>query len=151
MSSVLFTQIVEKFKPTSSHNFTQSKLRIVTSESVFPFFFIYISVFMVLIMVLISSSRLYFFKITFQKQKNTSTGTNNDKNRKRKIIWFNSSFRLNFSKNIGKKFFRLLGKYFPKMHQFHKFFNCNNVKVSYSYLPNFKIVINGHNKNALNE
>ena len=27
----------------------------------------------------------------------------------------------------------------------------NNVKVSYSSLPNFKSVINGHNKNILNE
>ena len=29
--------------------------------------------------------------------------------------------------------------------------NRNNVKVSYSSLPNFKSVINGHNKNILNE
>ena len=33
----------------------------------------------------------------------------------------------------------------------HKLFNRNNVKVSYSSLPNFKSVINGHNKNILNE
>ena len=37
------------------------------------------------------------------------------------------------------------------MHQLHKLFNRNNVKVSYSSLPNFKKVINGHNKNILNE
>ena len=50
-----------------------------------------------------------------------------------------------------KKFFSLLGKHFPKTHQLHKLFNRNNVKVSYSSLPNFKSVINGHNKNILNE
>ena len=77
--------------------------------------------------------------------------TTNTKNRKRNIIWFNPSFSLNVSTNIGKKSFSLLGKHFPKTHQLHKLFNRNNVKVSYSSLPNFKSVINGHNKNILNE
>ena len=90
-------------------------------------------------------------KITFQKQQNTSTVTNNTKNRKRKIIWFNPPFSLNVLTNICKKFFSLLGKHFPKTHQLHKLFNCNNVKVTYSSLPNFASVINGHNKNILNE
>ena len=44
-----------------------------------------------------------------------------------------------------------MGKHFPKTHQLHKLFNRNNVKVSCSSLPNFKSVINGHNKNILNE
>ena len=81
------------------------------------------------------------YKITFQKQQNTSTITNNTEKRKRKIIWFNPPFSLNVSTNISKKFFSLLGKHFPKMHQLHKLFNHNNVKVSYSSLPNFKSVI----------
>ena len=91
------------------------------------------------------------YEIKFQKQENTSTITNNTKKRKRKITWFNPPFSLNVSTNIGKKFFSLLGKHFPKTHQLHKLFNCNNVKVSYSSLPNFKSVINGHNKNILND
>ena len=37
------------------------------------------------------------------------------------------------------------------MHHLHKLFNRNNVKVSYSFLPYFKSVTNGHNKNILNE
>ena len=74
-------------------------------------------------------------KITFQGQQNTSTVIYNTKNRKRKIIWFNPPFSLNVSTNIGKKFFSLLGKHFPKTHQLHKLFNRNNVKVSYSSLP----------------
>ena len=90
-------------------------------------------------------------KITFQKQQNTSTVANNTKNRKRNIIWFNPPFSLNVSTNIGKKFFSLLGKHFPKTHQLHKLFNCNNVKVSHSSLPNFKSVINRHDRNILNE
>ena len=90
-------------------------------------------------------------KITFQKQQNISKVKNNTKNRKRRIIWFTPLYNLNVSINIGKKFFSLLGKHFPKTHQLHKLFNRNNVKVSYSSLPNFKSVINGHNKNILNE
>ena len=54
------------------------------------------------------------------------------------------------STNIGKKLFSLLGKHFLKTHRLHKLFN-RNVKVSYSSLPNFKSVINSHNKNILNE
>ena len=72
--------------------------------------------------------------ITFQKQQNTSTVTNDTKNRKRNITWPNPPFSLNVSTNIGKKFFTLLGKHFPKTHRLHKLFNPNNVKVSYSSL-----------------
>ena len=90
-------------------------------------------------------------KLHFKKQKNLSTVTNNTKNRKRKITWFNSPFHLNVSTNIGKKFFSLLGKHFLKMHQLHKLFNRNNVKVIYISLPNFKSLMNGHNKNILNK
>ena len=85
--------------------------------------------------------------ITFQKQRNTSTVTNDTKNRKRNITWPNPPFSLNVSTNIGKKFFTLLGKHFPKTHRLHKLFNPNNVKVSYSSLSNFKSVITGYNKN----
>ena len=91
------------------------------------------------------------YKITLQKQQNTPTITNNTKKRKRKIIWFNPPFSLNVSTNIGKKFFSLLGKHFPKTHQLHQFFNRNNVKVNYCSLPNCKSLINGHNKNILDE
>ena len=85
-------------------------------------------------------------KIRFQKQQNTSTVTKNTKNRKRNIIWFNPPFTLNVSTNFGKKFFSLLSELLLKTHHLHKLFNCNNVKVSYSSLPKFKSVINGHNK-----
>ena len=90
-------------------------------------------------------------KITFQQHQNTSTVTSNTKNRKRKIIWFNPRYSLNVSTNIGKKFLSLFGKHFPKTHQLHKFFNRNNIKISYSSLRNFKRVMNGHAKTKLNE
>ena len=91
------------------------------------------------------------YKIIFQKQQNTSTVATSTKNRKRNIIWFNPPFSVNVSRNIGKKFFSLLAKHSPKTHHLHKLFNRNNLKVSYNSLRNFKSVINGHNKNILNE
>ena len=89
--------------------------------------------------------------ITFLKQQNTSTLANSTKNSKRKFVWFNPPFSLNVSTNIGKKFRSLLGKHFSKTHQLFKLFNRNNVKVSYSSLPNFNSVINDHKKNILNK
>ena len=55
----------------------------------------------------------------------------------------------NFPKSIKSAIFNMIN--FPKMHQLHKLCDHNNVKVSYSSLPNFKSVINGHNKNTLNK
>ena len=64
-------------------------------------------------------------------------------------MWFNPTYILNVSTNIDEKLFSLLDKNFSRKHQLHKLFNRNNVKVSYSSLPNFKSVIDGHNKNIL--
>ena len=88
-------------------------------------------------------------KISFEN--NTTNKLNNTRKRGRKIIWFNPPYSLNVSTNIGKRFFQLLDKHFPKTHKFHKLFNRNNVKVSYSSLPNFKSIVNAHNKNILRE
>ena len=88
----------------------------------------------------------YFAKNTKKKNKKDYT-----KKRKRRIIWFNPPISLNVSTNICKKLFSLLGKHFLKTHQLHRLFKRNNVKVSYSSLPNFKSVINDNNKNILNE
>ena len=82
---------------------------------------------------------------------NIWTVTNSTKNRKRKVIWFHPPYSFNISTNIGKKLFNLLGKHFPKTHQLHKYFNHNNVKVSYSCLPTFKSVTNGLNRNTLKQ
>ena len=40
-------------------------------------------------------------------------------------------------------------KTLPKISQFQKMFNKNNVKVSYSCMPNMKSLINMHNKKIL--
>ena len=47
---------------------------------------------------------------------------------------------------IGKFFLQLIKKHFPKKHKFHKIFNRNTLKLSYSCMPNIKTKINAHNR-----
>ena len=72
------------------------------------------------------------------------------RNRTRKIIWFNPPFDSNVNINVGKLFLNLLDKHFPKDHKYHKLFNRNTIKISYSCLPNMKNIISGHNNKILN-
>ena len=70
-------------------------------------------------------------------------------NRGRKIIWFNPPYSCSVATDMGKKFFLLLDKHFPKTHKFYKIFNRNNVKVSYSSMPKISSIIKSHNKKVL--
>ena len=51
--------------------------------------------------------------------------------------------------NIAKVFLSLIDKHFPKKHKLHRIFNRNNVKISYSCMPNIEIMIKSHNKQIL--
>ena len=50
------------------------------------------------------------------KNKDREEKTRNEEKskRRRKIIWFNPPFSLSVKSNIGKLFFKLLKKHFPK-------------------------------------
>ena len=72
------------------------------------------------------------------------------KNRKRKIICFNPPYSSNISTNNGKSFLTILDRHFLKSHKLYKIFNWNNVKISYSSMPNFASIINSHNKKIIN-
>ena len=78
------------------------------------------------------------------------SNTNSKKKRKRNIIWFNPPFSENAATNIEKEFFSLLSKYFPPNNIYHKIFNKQNVKLSYSCMPNMGSIIAQHNKQVLN-
>ena len=43
----------------------------------------------------------------------------------------------------------LIDRHFPSHYKLHKLFNRNNVKISYSCLPNIKSIINAHNRKVL--
>ena len=73
------------------------------------------------------------------------------KKRKRKVTWFNPPYSSNLKTNLGKEFFKLLDKNFPKESPLHRLFNRNNVKLSYSCMPNMSAIIAKHNMKILNE
>ena len=43
----------------------------------------------------------------------------------------------------------LIDKHFPPHHKLNKLFKRNNVKISYSFLPNIKSTLNAHNRRIL--
>ena len=92
------------------------------------------------------------FTETFSYIKPSDQNINNreaKKKRKRKIIWYNPPFSLNVKTNVGKLFFKILRKNFPKTNSLSKIFNKNTVKISYSCTRNVKSIISGHNKQIL--
>ena len=68
---------------------------------------------------------------------------------KRQIIWFNPSYSANVKTNVGKIFMRLVDKHFPPHHKYYKLFNRNNIKLSYSCMPNMNNVIRKHNSKIM--
>ena len=58
---------------------------------------------------------------------------------------------MNVKTNIGKKFLNLIGRHFPKDHKYHKLFNRNTIKISYSCMNNMADRIKGHNNKILKQ
>ena len=83
------------------------------------------------------------------KDSKVQTRNKEKRKRRRKIIWFNPPFSLSMKTNIGKLFFKMLKKNFPKSNPFSKIFNKNTIKISYSCTRNMKSIISSHNKQIL--
>ena len=73
----------------------------------------------------------------------------NKRRRKRKVIWFNPPFSKNVETSIAGTFLKLLDKHFPPGSKLCKIFNRNNVKVSYSCMPNIGSIIKAHNRKII--
>ena len=58
---------------------------------------------------------------------------------------------MNVETIIGETFLNLIDKHFSKTNKFQKIFNINNLKVSYSCLPDFANIIKLHNDRILSE
>ena len=69
----------------------------------------------------------------------------------RNIIWLNPAFSKNVATKIGRYFLNLIDKDFPRDSKFHKIFNRNSIKVSYTSKLNAKLVIILHNRKILHE
>ena len=68
-------------------------------------------------------------------------------NRATHNIWFNPPFSKNVATKIGRYFLNLIDKHFPRDHKFRKI--LNNIKISYSCMPNIESTINSHNRRIL--
>ena len=64
-------------------------------------------------------------------------------------LWFNPPYSKTVKTKIDKFFLQLIKKNFPKEHKFHKIFNRNTLKLSYSCMLNIKTKINAHNREIL--
>ena len=82
--------------------------------------------------------------------KYTEERKNKKRNRKRKIIWFNPPYCKSVKTNIGKKFLKIINKHFGENSKLKKYLNKNNIKLSYSCMPNMETVIKNHNKKLTN-
>ena len=74
--------------------------------------------------------------------------TRNTRRISRNIIWYSPPYSMNVETNIAKKFLQLVSKHFPKGHKLSKVFNRNNVKVSYSCMPNVASIISTQQKST---
>ena len=83
-------------------------------------------------------------KLKFEKSAPKS------RSRPRNITYFNPPFNAAVTTNVGKEFLNLIEKHFPKHNKYHKIFNRNTVKLSYSCSPSMKTIISSHNKSILN-
>ena len=83
----------------------------------------------------------YNYEIMF---KSEGEENKRSRKRKRKVIWFNPPYCKSVRTNIGKKILQIIKKYFGHNSKFKKYLNKNNIKLSYSCLPNIETVINNH-------
>ena len=88
----------------------------------------------------------YSERFTFEKEQYTLER----RNRGRNINCYNPPFSKNVKTNIAKQFLYFLDKHFGRNHKYHKIFNRNNVKISYSCMDNVKNIISSHNKRIIN-
>ena len=62
----------------------------------------------------------------------------------------NAPYSKNVKTDIGKKFFKLLGKHFSLSHSFHEIFDKKSVNINYSCIHSMSSFISAHNCPTLN-
>ena len=80
-----------------------------------------------------------------------SEPTTRKRTRNRKVLWFNPPFSKSVKTNVGKLFLNLVRKHFTRQHHFHKIFNTNTLKLSYSCMPNMASIIKQTNLRLIRE
>ena len=87
-------------------------------------------------------------KFRAQNEQNTPK---NKRPRYKKQFWFNPPYNKAVATKVGKKFLELVKKHFPEGSKWHKQFNINTIKISYSCTRNMASHISGHNATVLRE
>ena len=77
----------------------------------------------------LKSSGYNIKNLEFSKKPPDNNNTTKKK-RGRNIIWYKPSYNADVTTNLGRKFFSLIEKHFPKSHRYSKFINRNQVKLS---------------------
>ena len=90
-------------------------------------------------------------KRAFNENIKYSPSQSKHRNRNMKIIWFNPPYGVNIKTNVVKLFMRLIDKHLSRHHKFHKLFKRNDIKISYSYMPSMKNVIQKHNSKVMED
>ena len=89
-------------------------------------------------------------KLCYQQKDVNANSNRNKKNHYLKIISFNPPFSKRVKRKLGKEFFKLLKRHFPKCHKMSKIFNKNTVKLSYSCCRNIIPKISSNNRRIIN-
>ena len=87
----------------------------------------------------------------FTKTMQYTEKSTKPRQRKRNITWFNPPFNAMVKTNVGRAFLNLLNRHFSNEHRFHKIFNRNTVKLSYSCMPSVERLLSKHNKGILSK
>jgi len=91
----------------------------------------------------------YKHQLQFLPRTQTNNTQQKSRNRTRKVVWYNPPYSQHVTTKIAKNFFKIMIEEFPKQHPLYKMINKNNIKVSYSCMPNIKQTINAHNNRLL--
>lgn len=90
----------------------------------------------------------YQVKLQYKPTKNAKKTSK--RQRWPKVFWFNPPWNAKIKTNIGKMFLALINKHFPVGSQWHRHFNRNTLKLSYSCTKNIASHISQHNFKVLN-
>ena len=92
----------------------------------------------------------YNVKLRYKNSIETPN-TQKRKNRPWRILWFTPPYNMEVVNKLDREFFKLLKRNFPITNPLHKIFNTNNIKLSYSCIPNINSIINKFNIMKLNK
>ena len=88
--------------------------------------------------------------VNLRYNPNLRMGKNKDKpNHKRQVVWFNPPFSSIVKTKVGKCFFNILEKNFPKDHPLRNILDRNHIKLSYCCMSNMHTIIKNQNRRKL--